>query len=270
MAAERRDHERGEDAGHHRQQHAAPPSGPQRGPEHDDREHRAQRELQPDRLMHQRQHRDDDAVGHTPRHRGRPRARRRQRHGEHRQRGRAEQIRPRRVRRERNPEWQQRNQHGDHQPALGTSPTKQHHAHHQHKAGKVHRRRQPAQTERGGKVVSGHQADQFACETAPDEAERVVHGVVRHPVHVERNNVDRETQHGCRPDRNRYRDADVAQRARALTRFGAQVHHRRGPNRSLSRTDSGQPMRSGPVRVSMPRCSRCRCRRRRWSGTDFR
>jgi hypothetical protein len=72
VTAERRHHNRGEDAGHDGQQHATAPGRSQRTTEDDDRQHRAKSELQPDRLMHQRQNRDDDAVGHAPRQRDRP------------------------------------------------------------------------------------------------------------------------------------------------------------------------------------------------------
>ena len=270
VSAERRDHYRGEDAGHDGQQHTAAPGGSQRAAKDDNRQHRAKGELQADRLVHQRQDRDDDAVGHTPRHRDRARARECQPDGEHGQCGRAEQVRPRGVCRKRNPERQHRNQHRDHQPALGSSPPEQHDAHHQHEAAHVNRCRQPTQCERSREVVAGHQPDQFASEATTDEAERVVDGVIRHPIHVQRNDIDREAQHGRRPDRNRDRDADVQQWMRALTRLEAQVHHRIGLNRQLLRSDSAQPMRLGRFRASTLRCSACRCGRRRWSGTDYR
>lgn len=72
MTAERRHHHRRENAGHDGQKHTSTPGGSQRTAKNDDRQHRAKRELQSDRLVHQRQNRDDDAVGHTPRHRNRP------------------------------------------------------------------------------------------------------------------------------------------------------------------------------------------------------
>ena len=266
VSTERRHRYSGDGAGHDGQQHTSAFGRPQRAAKDNDRQHRAKGELQPERLVHQRQNRDNDPVGDAPRNRDRLRARDRHRHGEHRQRGGAEEVRPRGVRRKRNPERQQRNQHRDHQPALGPSPAEQNHAHHQHQAAQVDRRRQPAQAQRNRKIVSGHQTDQFAGQATTDEAERVVDGVVRHPIHIERNNVDREAEHRRRPDRNRDRDADVKKGVRALTGFEAQVHHRIGPNRQLLRTDSGQPVRPAPLRVSTLRSSASRSRTRRWSG----
>jgi hypothetical protein len=270
VAPDRRDNYRREDAGHDGQQHAAAPRGAQRAAKDDDRQHGAEGELQPDRLVYQSQDGNDDTVGNTPRQRDRLRSHIRQRDGEHRQRGRAEKVRPRGIRRERNPERQQRDQHRNHQPALGPSPPEQHHTHDQHKTAHVNRGRHPAQSKRHREVVSGHQAHQFTGEAATDEAERVVDGVVRHPIHVKRNDIDREAQHHRRPDRNPDRDADVQHGVGALTGLQAQVHHRIGPNRQLLRTGSGRPMRPARVHASMLRCAACRCRTRRSSGIDCR
>jgi hypothetical protein len=230
VTAERRHDNRGEDARHDSQEHATTPGSPQRAAKDDDRQHGAQRELQPDGLMHECQRRDNDAVGRAPCQRGRPGARERQRHGEYRQRGRTEQVRPGRVCGEQDSERQQWNQYRDHQPALGPAPSEQHDTHDQRKGTQIDRRRQPAQSERGREVMSGNEPDQFTGQPTTDEPEGVVDGVVGHPVDVERNHIDREAQHGRRPDRNRDGDADIQQRARALIRFETQVRQWMSPN----------------------------------------
>jgi len=232
IAAERRHHECGENARRDSQEHATAPRRTQRATQYDDRQHGSQGELQPDRLVDQRQDRDDHAIGCAPRQRDRPGACEGQRYCEHRQCGRTEQIRPGGVGRERDSERQQRNQHRNHQPALRPAPTEQHHTHDQGKGAQIGRRRQPAQSERGPEVMSGDKSDQFACETATDEPEGVVDGVIGQPVDVDRHDVDREEQHGRRPHRDRDRDSDVPQRTRGapLTGFDTQVHHRIGPN----------------------------------------
>jgi len=231
VAPERGHRDRGEDAGHDGQQHAAASCRFQHPAQHHDGQHSAEGELQADRLMHQCQRRDDDAVRRAPRQRDRPGPREGQRHGEHRQRRGTEQIGSGRVGGERYPEGQQRNQHGNHEPALGSASREQHHAHDDREAGHVHRGRQPAQPECEREPVAGGQADQLACQAPTDEAERVVDCVIRHPVDVEWNDVDREAQHGRRPDRNGNGDTDVEHRARTLVGFQAQIHHELGPSR---------------------------------------
>jgi len=229
VPAERRHRDGGADAGHDRQQHAAAPCRVQRAAEDHDRQHRTKRELQPDRLVYQCQRRNDHAVGRTPRHRGRPGPSEGQRHGEHRQRRRAEQVGPGGIGGERDSEGQQRNEHRDHQPAFGSASREQHHTGNDREAPDVHRRRQPTQPEGHREPVAGDQTDQFTREAPPDEAEGVVDGVIRHPIHVERNDVDREAQHGGRPDRDGDGDADVQHRACTLGCFQAQVHHESRP-----------------------------------------
>lgn len=230
VTAERRHRHSREGAGHYCHEYGTTPGRSQRCPENDDRKHGAKPELQSDRLMNQRQSRDDDPIGRAPRQGDGPRARERQRDGEHRQRRCPEQIRPGRVRRERDTERQQRNQHRDHQPALRPAAAVQHHCHDQCQGAQIDRRRQPAQSERDLEVVTGDEPHQFTGEPAAHEAERVVDGVVRHPVHVERNDIDREAQYGRRPDRNCDRDADVQQRAGPRSCGKAQVHHQMRPN----------------------------------------
>jgi hypothetical protein len=231
VTPERRDRHRRENAWHDGQQQAPAPGRFQGAAKDGDRQHRTQRELQSDRLVHQRQGGDHDAVSRTACQRNGARAGECQRHSEHRQRRRTEQVRPGRVSRERNPKGQQGHQHRDHQPALGPAPAEQHHAHDQGEAAHIHRGRQPAQSERDHEVVAGHQTRQLACEATTDETERVVDGVIGHPIHVERNNVDREAQHGRRPDRDCNGDADVKDRPRTLIGFETQVHHQNGPSR---------------------------------------
>lgn len=230
VPAERRHRHSGESAGHHCDKHGTAPRRTQRCAENDDREHRTKPELQSDRLMNERQGRDDDPIGRAPRQGDGPRARERQRHGEHRQRRCTEQIRPGRVRRERDTERQQGNQHGNHQPALRPASAEQHNSHDQRQCAQIDRRRQPAQSERGREVVTGDEPHQFTGEPAAHEAERVVDGVVRHPVHVERNDIDREAQYRRRPDRNCDGDADIQQRAGPLSRGKGEVHHQMRPN----------------------------------------
>jgi hypothetical protein len=196
VTAERRHHDSGKDAGHDGQQHATAPRCSQRAAKDDDRQHGSQGELQPDRLVDQCQSRDDQAVTGTPRQADHPGTSDRQRHGEHRQRGRAEQVRACRVGGERDSEGQQRDQHRDHQSALGPALTEQHHTRDQRQGAQIDRCRQPAQPESGREIMSRDEPDQFTGQPATDEPECVVNGVVRHPVHVKRYDVDRDEQHG--------------------------------------------------------------------------
>jgi hypothetical protein len=230
VTAERRHHDSGKDAGHDGKEHPTAPRCSERAAKDDDRQHGSQGELQPDRLMDQRQSRNDEAVSGAPRQGEDPGTSDRQRHGEHRQRGRAEQVGACRVGCERDSEGQQRNQHRDHQPALGPAPTEQHHTRDQRQGGQIDRCRGPAQPKCGREVMSRDEPDQFTGQPAPDEPERVVNRVVRHPVHVKRYDVDRDEQHGRRPHRDHDGDADVEQRARALNCRNAQVRHRIRPN----------------------------------------
>lgn len=263
VTAERRYRHSREGAGHHCHEDGTAPGRSQRCAENDDREHGAKAELQSDRLMDQRQSRDDDPIGRAARQGDGTGSRERQRDREHRQRRRTEQIRPGRVRGEGNTERQQRNQHRDHQPALRPAATEQHDSHDQRQCTQVDRRRQPAQSERDPEVVTGDQPHQLTGEPAAHEAERVVDGVVRHPVHVERNDIDREAQYRRRPDRDCDRDADVQQRAGPRSCGKAQVHHQMRPNEQWKRTNSDRRGHRVRVPASMRRCSRRRFGRRR-------
>lgn len=111
-------HNRCEDAGHDGKKHTTAARWSQRAAKDDDRQHGAQGELQPDRLMDEGQGRDDAAVGRAARQADRPRTRERQRYGEQRQRGGTEQVGAGGIGCERDSKGQQRNQHRDHQPAL--------------------------------------------------------------------------------------------------------------------------------------------------------
>jgi hypothetical protein len=230
MTAERSHHNCCERARHDRNQDATVPRCLQGLTKHDDREHGAKSELQSDRLVNERQSRDDDAVGSAARQSDGARACERQRHREQRQRRRTEQVRPGGVRRERDTERQQRNQHRDHQPALRPAAAEQHHSRDQREGAEIDRRREPAQSECGREVMAGDEPHQFTGEAPAYEAERVVDGVVRHPIHVERNDIDCEAQYGRRPDRNGHGRADVQQRASPLTRGLTQDHHQMRPN----------------------------------------
>lgn len=239
VTAERRHYDRSQGAGHDRQEHAPAPRCPQRAAKDDDRQHGSQRELQPDRLMDQCQSRNDQAVCGAAHQAAPPRSRERERHGEQRQRRRAEQVGAGRVGRERDSEGQQRNQHRDHQPALGATRTEQHHTRDQGQGAEIAHCRQPAQSERGREVMSGDKPDQLTGQPPTDEPERVVDGVVGDPVHVKRHDVDRDEQHGRGPRRDHDGAADIKQRAGALPAEPAiqqlncrdvQVRHRIRPN----------------------------------------
>jgi hypothetical protein len=90
VSAERRHHNRGERAGHHRQKHAATLGRSQRAAEDDDRQHGPEGELQTDRLVYQRQSPDDNAISSAACQRDGAGPRECQRHGEQRQSGRTE------------------------------------------------------------------------------------------------------------------------------------------------------------------------------------
>jgi hypothetical protein len=226
VPAERRHPQCREDARRHGKKYATPPGGTKRAAKDDDRQHGAKRELQPDRLVHQSQRRDGQPVRRAPRQCDGSGACEPHRHREDRERGRTEQIRPGRVGRERNAERQQRNQHRNHQPAFRAPSTEQHNARDQRQGAQIDRRRQPAQAERGREVMPRDKPHQFPCQPPTDEAEAVIDGVVRRPVHVERHDVDRDEQHDRRPHRDCDGDADVEQWARALTGCDARDRHR--------------------------------------------
>lgn len=73
--------------------------------------------------------------------------------------------------------------------------------------------------------MPGEQAHQFAGKTATDEAMRIGGSVVRHPIHVELNDIDREPQHDCRPDDDRDAEPDIHTLARRVVRAQAQAYH---------------------------------------------